>query len=1022
MNLYKNWLRYWKNSLADAQRLPLTFDETNSLVLPFSLLHLINGHIPQSYIESIFIYQEEKVNRDKGITNRLDPRWKSVETLAIHIALLTLNPKPEYLQFTRGNKPLYPFWIPAMLEREGTLQIHTNFFPYVCRDFLEPLPDESQAFVFSSVDLIDKAAALTLAKFVNWEAYYNYVNEVFLMISGMSLDNYQQPNYLVKQELTLVIQEETKGASAGIIALYEHLLHEDNLPTLLKRFISLDILETGLPFGVDHYLDFHSKHIGQMSSSFPLSISQRKSLYNFINSPNGTVFAVNGPPGTGKTTLLQSVVANAVVRAAIEGREAPLILACSANNQAVTNINESFSKAESNLKTLEGRWLPNFQGYATYLPSANKEELNAINYIKPKGKGTFEALEKREYLSGAQSYYLDKANTYLSKYYSSVDEVVNALQQEIKAIQNELAWASKLWKDLLVKEQHLLQLVDLKYAADIAQNPALFWQGFKLHLEKMEHRILKYFQGEPLLTTLLCLCRFPKSLKERELALKVFFRGSLITTKNLNLSSKVSLLEFFVTTIEEISELNDMYLKWQKWKKVNDIKTDPVDTEEAMWGKEYLKLKEKKFGPTYFYDELDVKHRHKAFQLAIHYWEGRWLQAMQEQGDKKFKRTEIDQKRLWRIRSMLTPCFVSTFYMAPKFFSYSLNLGKFDNPIWKYPPLLSFIDLLIVDESGQVSPEIGVAVFSLAKKAMVVGDVKQIEPIWNIVPKIDMGNLMKFDLLQSSSKNLPDSLIDKGFLASSGSIMKMAQNACHILEPQNKLKERGMILTEHRRCNDEIIQYCNDLAYSGMLKPMKGTAKAGQLFPSMLLLHVEGKSAMVNNQRTNSKEAEFIAAWLIQNKYQIESHYGADKKNISVEDLVGVITPFTGQKMLLIHQLRSVGLDTNRMKIGTVHALQGAEKEIILFSTVYGVGEVGTMFFDIENKPNMLNVAVSRAKETFIVVGNEQILNVNAQTPSGLLRRYLQKPLQEPDILVLYDDENYETDEAKVYSVESELL
>jgi hypothetical protein len=80
------------------------------------------------------------------------------------------------------------------------------------------------------------------------------------------------------------------------------------------------------------------------------------------------------------------------------------------------------------------------------------------------------------------------------------------------------------------------------------------------------------------------------------------------------------------------------------------------------------------------------------------------------------------------------------------------------------------------------------------------------------------------------------------------------------------------------------------------------------------------------------------------------------------------------------------------------------------------------MFFDIENKPNMLNVAVSRAKETFIVVGNEQILNVNAQTPSGLLRRYLQKPLQEPDILVLYDDENYETDEAKVYSVESELL
>ena len=77
------------------------------------------------------------------------------------------------------------------------------------------------------------------------------------------------------------------------------------------------------------------------------------------------------------------------------------------------------------------------------------------------------------------------------------------------------------------------------------------------------------------------------------------------------------------------------------------------------------------------------------------------------------------------------------------------------------------------------------------------------------------------------------------------------------------------------------------------------------------------------------------------------------------------------------------------MKLGTVHALQGAERPIVLFSMVYGAGDCGTMFFDRDNKPNMLNVAVSRAKDSFIVFANPGILNPKAHTPSGILARHL---------------------------------
>ena len=52
--------------------------------------------------------------------------------------------------------------------------------------------------------------------------------------------------------------------------------------------------------------------------------------------------------------------------------------------------------------------------------------------------------------------------------------------------------------------------------------------------------------------------------------------------------------------------------------------------------------------------------------------------------------------------------------------------GKWDVPLY------NGIDLLIVDESGQVAPELAVPSFSLAKQAILVGDIQQIEPVWSI--------------------------------------------------------------------------------------------------------------------------------------------------------------------------------------------------------------------------------------------------------------------------------------------------
>ncbi|MGI2909745.1 AAA domain-containing protein [Tolypothrix sp. VBCCA 56010] len=54
--------------------------------------------------------------------------------------------------------------------------------------------------------------------------------------------------------------------------------------------------------------------------------------------------------------------------------------------------------------------------------------------------------------------------------------------------------------------------------------------------------------------------------------------------------------------------------------------------------------------------------------------------------------------------------------------------------------------------------------------------------------------------------------------------------------------------------------------------------------------------------------------------------------------------------------------------MGTIHTFQGGEKSVIILSTRQCRKEDSLWF--INRRPNLLNVAVSRARELFILVGN----------------------------------------------------
>jgi superfamily I DNA and/or RNA helicase len=89
---------------------------------------------------------------------------------------------------------------------------------------------------------------------------------------------------------------------------------------------------------------------------------------------------------------------------------------------------------------------------------------------------------------------------------------------------------------------------------------------------------------------------------------------------------------------------------------------------------------------------------------------------------------------------------------------------------------------------------------------------------------------------------------------------------------------------------------------------------------------------------------------------------------------IGVMSPFSQQANALRYRLSNRWRNFSWDDIGTVHTFQGGEKAAIIFSP-YQCHQEHSFWF-LNRKPNLLNTAVSRARELFVLVGNLRELDV----------------------------------------------
>lgn len=235
-------------------------------------------------------------------------------------------------------------------------------------------------------------------------------------------------------------------------------------------------------------------------------------------------------------------------------------------------------------------------------------------------------------------------------------------------------------------------------------------------------------------------------------------------------------------------------------------------------------------------------------------------------------------------------------------------------------------DYIIMDEASLVDITTGALTLSCAMNAVIVGDDKQLP---NVIDERTRTALTTIEELY----NMEDKyrLTTHSFLQSCCEVFKDA--------PQT-------LLREHYRCHPKIIEFCNRMFYDGQLVTM--TKDNGE--PDVIRVIRTGRGQYARNH-FNQCEIDVIKKEL--------------KPLLDGSDSVGIITPYRNQAEEINRQL-------NTDKASTVHKYQGRECDCIIMSMV------DCEVKNFSDDPNLVNVAISRAKNKLIVITTENAIEENS--------------------------------------------
>lgn len=266
---------------------------------------------------------------------------------------------------------------------------------------------------------------------------------------------------------------------------------------------------------------------------------------------------------------------------------------------------------------------------------------------------------------------------------------------------------------------------------------------------------------------------------------------------------------------------------------------------------------------------------------------------------------------------------------------------------------------LLIDEAGQATPQAAVGALMRCQRAVIVGDPLQIEPVVSLPETLNSRLAEYFEVTRTR------------FIAPEASAQTLADQASRFVgtfQNDKGLREVGVPLLVHRRCQNPMFAISNAIAYDHQMvlaTPQRPqTAVARSLGPSRWV-DIPGQ----NSARWSPPEGDAL----------IQALSILAKAGITSPDIF-VITPFrivaeelrrrVRQEGELMQALGASARDWAETRIGTIHTFQGREAEtVFLVLGATGEAQSGARAWATQ-RPNILNVAVSRARETLYVIGS----------------------------------------------------
>ena len=664
---------------------------------------------------------------------------------------------------------------------------------------------------------------------------------------------------------------------------------------------------------------------------------------------NALVAAV-GPPGCGKTVSLSHAVAMVVCDRAIHllqtnQDESNLTLVTSTNNRAVQNA-ESLLEKDPTLAPLflsggskdaiTKRMLPPLQAAIAWLddtPFDAREQQAVAAALQAKVEILHQHL--------AQDEIAQQARQPLTQSLASANQQIEKLQQQLEALNfGDSPSASTAYAEFPLEAYEQIQAcLERSDPANAVPSPLTAPQNW---LERLWHPLKQLWfwfaqrrQRSQSATFYQTLNQSTAQTQTTPFPIQVqlpltedtirnqssYIRTQIKAARHWQESQRISAsLEQEIANRAEIEQQLTSYPE--------------QDFYARFYGEEYHDLQQEIFHLSHQYLKLQALRRKGEVKASLELY-AQILEGNDRDGN-LYRRFSRQQEAVYRDLSLLFPVISSTLHSIR-------NLLPF--------PDHGSLAYVFADEAGTSSIHQLFPALVRCKKALVVGDPMQLQPIMSFSDR----QIQQYYKVAFQAQGLSDKDYDL-YSPTAYETASAYQRAAGV-EGEVRGKGDGIVLREHFRCPPLVARLVDRLGGYGL--SIQSLPIDPTLGSCLIATHIEG----VQRNDVNQTEIDAVTAWI-----RLLYSRGYSFSTVDRAKTIGVISPYRKQANALRRTLQSKWRDCSEENTNTIHSFQGGEKAIIILSMRQSQPSDGLLF--INRSPNLLNVAVSRVTESVILVGN----------------------------------------------------